>query len=313
MKTFQKLALVAAISAAPFAQAELVSISEEAMGDMTGQAGISIELDTAVTIASLAYGDTDGSTAGTSTQGDIVVSGIAFGGGTVGGASGVADDARFDNIKIDIDVDDQAGVVIHLAAVDIAGALTGTNTADFGLSIASVTSSAAAGAVTIASGINLAGTLGPVDVNINNTTGPGGDFISVKAFFEVTTGSLDVDVIGLGVTNLVIDQDSNPFASDATYGTAGLGLEAVGTGDDNWAMVALSVGTASTTLTDPLGATTTIDNALSVTIAALDLDISADLTMGDISGTALSLGSIAIQDLNMAPAGQPTVLTIYGH
>jgi len=311
MKTFQKLALVAAISAAPFAQAELVSISEEAMGDMTGQAGISIELDTAVTIASLAYGDTDGSTAGSSAQGDITVTGIAFGGGTVGGASGVADDARFDNIKIDIDVDDTAGVVIHLAAVDIQGALDGSNTADFGLSVASVTSSAAVGDVTIASGINLAGTLGPVDVNINNVGA--GDFISVKAFFEVTTGSLDVDVIGLGVTNLVIDQDSNPFASDATYGTTGLGLEAVGTGDDNWAMVALSVGTTSTTLTDPAGTDTVIDNALSVTIASLDLDISANLTMGDIAGTALNLGSIAIQDLNMAPGGVPTVLTIYGH
>jgi len=312
MKTFQKLALVAAISAAPFAQAELVSISEEAMGDMTGQAGISIELDTAVTIASLAYGDTDGSTAGSSAQGDITVTGIAFGGGTVGGASGVADDARFDNIKIDIDVDDTAGVVIHLAAVDIQGALDGSNTADFGLSVASVTSSAAVGDVTIASGINLAGTLGPVDVNINNTGT--GDFISVKAFFEVTTGSLDVDVIGLGVTNLVIDQDSNPFASDATYGsTGGLNLDLVGTGDDNWAMVALSVGTTSTTLTDPAGVDTVVDNALSVTIAALDLDISADLTMGDIAGTALNLGSIAIQDLNMAPGGVPTVLTIYGH
>ena len=308
MKGLKKIALVAAVAAAPFAQAELTSIDDSLLADMTGQAGISIELDTAVTIGSLVYTDTDGHTAGGNVAGSIAVNGIAFGGATVAGGVLATDDARFDNIKIDIDVDANAGIVMHLAAVDVTGALAGTNTADFGLHVDSVTSSAGAGALTLASNINIAGNLGPVDVNINNTTGPGGDLISVTAYFEVVDGGMDVDVMGLGISNLTIGQDSNPFAADTTYGTAGLGLEAVGTGDDNWAKVAMTIGTGSTTVTDP-SATTTYDNVLVVSISEMSMDITADLTMGDNAGTALELGSIAINDLDMSS----TALKIYGH
>lgn len=306
MKGLKKIALVAAVAAAPFAQAELTSIDDSMLADMTGQAGISIELDTAVTIGSLIYTDTDGHAAGGNVAGSIAVNGIAFGGATVAGGVLATDDARFDNIKIDIDVDANAGIVMHLAAVDVTGALTGTNTADFGLHVDSVTSSAAAGAITLASNIDIAGNLGPVDININNVGT--GDLINVTAYFEVVDGGMDVDVMGLGISNLTIGQDSNPFAADTTYGTAGLGLEAVGTGDDNWAKVAMTIGTGSTTVTDP-AATTTYDNVLEVTITEMSMDITADLTMGDNAGTALELGSIAINDLDMSS----TALKIYGH
>ncbi len=102
MKGLKKIALVAAIAAAPFAQAELTSIDDAVLSDMTGQAGLSIELSTAVTIASLTYTDTDGHTAGGNVAGSIGVNGIAFGGATVAGGALATDDALFDNIKIDI-------------------------------------------------------------------------------------------------------------------------------------------------------------------------------------------------------------------
>jgi len=308
MKGLKKLALASAVAAAPFAQAELVAMDDAVLADMTGQAGVSIELDTAVTVGSFTYTDTDGFASAGNNAGSVTMSGIAFGGATVAGGAAATDDARFDNVKIDIDVDGVGGILMHLGAVDTAGVLTGANTADFGLHIDSVTSSAAAGSVTLASNINIGGNLGPVDVNINDTTGTGA-VISVAAYFEVTTGDMDIDVIGLGVRNLRVFDDSNPFAADATYGTAGLGLEAVGTGDDNWAKVAMQISTGSTTVTDPLGAATTIDSVLQVTVAEMAMDITADLTMGNVGGTDLSLGSIAIQDLNMSG----TTVKIYGH
>jgi hypothetical protein len=304
MKGLKKLALASAVAAAPFAQAELVAMDDAVLADMTGQAGVSIELDTAVTISSFTYTDGDGFASASGNAGSVTMSGIAFGGAAVAGGTGAEDDARFDNVKIDIDVDATGGILMHLGAVDTAGVLDGSNTADFGLHIDSVTSSAAAGSVALASNINIGGNLGPVDVNINDTTGTGA-VISVSAYFEVTTGEMDIDVIGLGVRNLRVFDDSNPFAADATYGA----LEAIGTGDDNWAKVAMQISTGSTTVTDQLGAATTIDSVLQVTVAEMAMDITADLTMGNVAGNVLTLGSIAIQDLDMSG----TTVKIYGH
>ncbi len=211
MKAFKKLALVSAIAAAPFAQAELTSIDDAALGDMTGQAGITIELDTAISIANITYTDTDGTSG---TAGSLGINGVAFGGGTVGGSTSSVHDGRLDDFKIDIDVDGTDGVVIHLGGTDSASSLVGSNPVDFGLHVDTVTASGVTG--NIASDINIAGNLGPIDVTINNTTGA--DLIDVKAFFEVTSGSLDVDVIGLGISNLKVGQDSNPiYASGSAY------------------------------------------------------------------------------------------------
>jgi hypothetical protein len=216
MKTFKKLALVSAIAAAPFAQAEMVAIDDALMGEMTGQAGITIELSTEVKIGDVIYTDTDGLDNG---AGSLAISGIRLGGATAGTA--------LDNIKIDIDVDDTDGLVIHLGATNLSDVLTG-NTAitgstnafgevltedgkavDFGLDVNSVSLNNGANLV---SDVHIEGFLGPIDVKIANN----GD-IDVAAYFEVTNGSLDVDVLGLGITNLTVGQDSSPILTDAEY------------------------------------------------------------------------------------------------
>jgi hypothetical protein len=211
MKAFKKLALVTAIAAAPFAQAEMTAIDDSLLGEMTGQAGISIELDTAITIDTFTYTDTDG--AETGNAGNLVMSGIAFGGGTVGGSTALTHGDRLQDLVIEIDVDENEGVVIHLGGTDESASLGGLNPVDFGLHIDSVSASGVT--ANIASDINIAGNLGPIDVTINNQSG--GDLIGVKAYFEVTSGNLDVDVIGLGISNLKIGQDSMPLLSGGDY------------------------------------------------------------------------------------------------
>jgi len=208
MKAFQKLALVSAIAAAPFAQAEMVAIDDALMGEMTGQAGITIELDTAITIKDVAYTDTDG---GANGAGTLNITGIALGGGLIGGSTSSVHDARLNDFKIDIDVDSTDGLVIHLGGTDSKASLLGMNPVDFGLSVDSVSSSGMAG--NIASDIKIAGNLGPIDIKINNNNVNATDLIDVQAYFEVTSGSLNVDVIGLGITNLTIGQDSMPLLS----------------------------------------------------------------------------------------------------
>ena len=58
MKGLKKIALVSAIAAAPFAQAELVSMDEASMGNTTGQAGITIDVNSAnISIGEIQYQD----------------------------------------------------------------------------------------------------------------------------------------------------------------------------------------------------------------------------------------------------------------
>lgn len=59
MKGLKKLVLAAAV-VAPFAQAEMTSIDDAMMSEMTGQAGVTIDVNLAMTIGEIQYVDTDG-------------------------------------------------------------------------------------------------------------------------------------------------------------------------------------------------------------------------------------------------------------
>jgi hypothetical protein len=66
MKTFQKIILASAISAAPFASQAMEALDDSVLGNTTGQAGVTIEIDiadTGVTIGEIEYIDTDTGTA----------------------------------------------------------------------------------------------------------------------------------------------------------------------------------------------------------------------------------------------------------
>ncbi|MDL0429654.1 DUF6160 family protein [Marinobacter sp. TBZ242] len=98
MKGLKKVALVTAISAASFgAQAEMQALDDSTMSNMTGQAGVTIELDANVSIGEIQYKD----------QGSLFMSDIAIGGAGLNGhtyADGTAAGTALDNLKIDIDI-----------------------------------------------------------------------------------------------------------------------------------------------------------------------------------------------------------------
>jgi len=231
MKAFQKLALVSAIAAAPFAQAELTSIDDAELSGMTGQAGISIDLSAKVSIGSIEYTDTDALDNGTLGINNIVL------GGDSASATGMLDE-----IKIDIDVDATDGLIIHLGGTNLPGVISGDDKVDFGLSVGDVNIN---GGNNIASNISIEGNLGPIDVVIANDA-----TISVDAYFQVTNGSLDLDVLGVGVSSLTIGQDSNPFIGNQDGQLVGgpqgstVNLVALGqksTAEGNWAQNAADV------------------------------------------------------------------------
>lgn len=93
MKGLKKIALVTAIAAAPFAaQADLKAMDDSAMGDVTGQAGVTIDLAANVSIEEIAYED----------QGFLVINGLKLGGNSSEIANGAAD--ALDDIRLTVDV-----------------------------------------------------------------------------------------------------------------------------------------------------------------------------------------------------------------
>ena len=116
MKGLKKLALASAIAAvAAGAQAELKALDDSTMGELTGQAGLTIDLETKVSIGQFMYKD----------AGSLFINGI-----TIGGTSNTADDSTTGGLANNTDMLDNIRMNI-----DIAGsAATGENQLDRGLS-----------------------------------------------------------------------------------------------------------------------------------------------------------------------------------
>src|SRR5690554_2907882 len=141
MKGLKKIALVAAIAAAPMAShAGMKALDDTSMGNVTGQAGVTIELETYVEIGKFTYTD----------EGTFAVNDIKLGGANASGllddgsggfvaVPGMATQSRtLDDLKIDIDVAADGDAVIHV------GSITGAPI-DWGMQAGSMSLNAADG------------------------------------------------------------------------------------------------------------------------------------------------------------------------
>ncbi|MFV1872183.1 MAG: DUF6160 family protein [Oleiphilus sp.] len=105
MKGLKKIALASAIAAvAAGAQAELKALDDSTMGELTGQAGLTIDVETKWSIGEFAYVD----------AGAVVLKGISMGGNSNEGTN-----SMLDNIRI---------------TLDVAGATAADNTLAYGFS-----------------------------------------------------------------------------------------------------------------------------------------------------------------------------------
>ena len=96
MKGLKKLALATAVAAAPFAQAELTSIDDALLSEMTGQAGITIDVDLAMTIDAIKYVDRDGNAdAGL----ELAAGGVGTGTHDLDGTLNPTGDYEFNNVQ----------------------------------------------------------------------------------------------------------------------------------------------------------------------------------------------------------------------
>lgn len=313
MKMLARMAILPLAISAVSAQA-LEELSESELSTMTGQAGVTIELDTAITLDSLTYTDTD-------TGGQVVIGGVVLGGGAVAGGAG---DARLDNLKIKIDVNSEGDLIIAHEAIDYVGMLDGSNSTDFGLHAGYLGLSGTNGTSVLASDINISGVIGPGETVVFNDGSNG--LVAGQGYAEVTDGSLRIDAMGMGISNLRIFQDDNPFASatytdkdgndvakwtdyntdvmvdtngDGTFDTSAAQY-ATDNGNNQWVFGAGTLGT--TTSSDG-----SVTNALFLRSDSAVIDMSMNVGIGDSSLS--NIGYIEMQNINTTG----TELVIYGH
>ena len=124
MKSLKRNLLALAIIGAPFAaQAELKPIDDAQMGSITGQAGVTIELETKVNIGEFRYTD----------EGSLAIKDISIGGAGAGYEDEMFKDIEIgrslafkdytdliDNIKIEIDVAADGDAIINVLPITAA-------------------------------------------------------------------------------------------------------------------------------------------------------------------------------------------------
>jgi len=183
MKGLKKIALVTAIAAAPFAaHADLKAMDDSAMGNITGQAGVTIELETQVSIGTFTYTD----------EGSFNVNNIQIGGSGVAGGTGTN---LLDDLAIDIDVEADGDAFIHVRS--LSGAPI-----DWGMTAGSMELVAADGSqsTTLVSNLSGYGNLGQLDIRVDTAT----DQLQLDVAFNVVDMDFDVEFLGVGIRDMAI-------------------------------------------------------------------------------------------------------------
>ncbi len=306
MKGLKKLALATAVAAAPFAaHAELQAMDDSMMGDVTGQAGVTIELETQVSIGQFTYTD----------EGTFSVKDINLGGAGVS-ASESADTAGYgsllDQLKIEIDIAEDGDAIIHVASLEESNGQPVP--IDWGFTAGSMELDGNGGENTVlVSNMDAWGLLGALDIvvdtdDVDGQAGTG--TLNIDAAFTVNEMSFDVEFLGIGVRGMTINSSE---AGGETLGAAGLAEvlaedpanttaeedRMIGLAQAGFAIVSFDVYKG-----DGLGASTATD------VLRVDVDdVLMDINIAETEIGGANIGTIGIDNLHISN----TKLAVYGH
>lgn len=335
MKGLKKLTLATAIAAVPFAaNADLKAMDDSAMGNVTGQSGVTIELAAQVDVKEVAYQD----------DGFLAISGLSIGGDALDANNDAT--TALDDIKLYIDVagtngvgDTGAGAVGNAYIEGAAAAKTNvnwTNTQDIDDTTLGTAASYESSMPAVQDG--------DLVIGIRSVSGMPVDFgvgiDSVKLAKSTESGNLgnlgagtgttlvsDLQLTGqLGPIDIIIQEDTEVMNVNAYFNVAGtLNANFVGTyldfelhnrrGDDTNNLTiatgdpATDVDTSYAHAQVDLGKTT---NAAGADALAFNVNnFSGDLDLTNIrmgSSGAASIGSLYMTDLKVNAQ-----MTVYGH
>ncbi|MDP4548505.1 DUF6160 family protein [Marinobacter sp. MDS2] len=281
MKSLKKTALVLAVAGLPLAaQADLKPLEDAHMSNVTGQAGVTIELETKLSIDEFIYTD----------EGSFSIKDIKIGGANrtdlfeeitnfrdvlFGGANDL-----IDNIKIDIDVAADGDAIINIWPITAAPI-------DFGVSTGNWSLQGATDSTLLASNFSMVGAFTKVGLHIDTAT----DTLNLKTQVGISDLDVDVDFLALGIRDLKMT-----------------GADYMGTKLD---------GSAANPSVLTLGANIDMDIYKSTRLAdptqdalAIDLNtFAADMSIGDVLVGGTSIGSVMLDNLVV----ENTTMRIYGH
>jgi len=284
MKGLKKLALATAVAAAPFAAQAggMQPMNDSQMGDVTGQAGVTIELETTVDIAQMEYTQ--------DTNGSFLMNNISIG--------GFGDDT-FD-VGIDIDLLDSGDALISLGPL-------APSPVELGIGVGEFQISGDDGTATLMSNFNADIYFSQLDITavvesqIERTSGDtqegvGGLVIDVA--FVVDDLSIDVDFAGMSIS----DFRMAGIGSMDTLRSGGDG-QALATSTDaefNPAVVTMNIGVGQASRPAALGgAGYGVANDAANVLRIDGINFGADMWIGDISIGGGSIGSVALHGMEV--------------
>jgi hypothetical protein len=288
MKGLKKIALATAVAAAPFAaNADLKALDDSAMGNVTGQAGVTIELETKVSIGQFKYTD----------EGSFAVNDIVLGGSGVAGGPGTD---VLDQLKIDIDVLDDGDAKIHVGTLD-------GNPIDWGMTVGSMellAGNSGTDSTTLISNLSGWGNLAQLDIAVDTAT----DELNLKAAFDVQDMDFDVEFLGIGIRDLTISGAGANFDYDGDGSVMGADADGEFGLDPASQEAQVLAGFANVDLDvykgAGLGASTASD------VLRIDVNnVYMDVAIGETIIGGKNIGTIAIDNL----AVTNTKLAVYGH
>ncbi|AOY87562.1 hypothetical protein BKP64_04900 [Marinobacter salinus] len=322
MKGLKKIALATAVAAAPFAaHADLQAMNDSAMGEVTGQAGVTIELQTRVSIGQFKYTDTDGGAAGEIGGGSFAVNDIELGGaGLITGANPIFDtdgdsvpdlaaSQLLDDLSIDIDLatDGDAVISVHtMSGLPI----------DWGFTASSMNLEGTGGeSTTLVSGLSAWGFLGKLDITVDtedaatNLGGTGDGSLNIDAMFTVQDMDFDVPFLAVGVQDMSITGAGSNFDhnGDGVVDASDSDPDGDGT-PGNSTLDRLTVGFAHVDMDIYKGNSFATGGPADVLRIDVN-DIAMDVNVGSVLIGGTSVGSVALDNLQITD----TRLAIYGH
>lgn len=275
MKSLKISTLVLATSMAPLvAQAELQALNDQSMGQVTGQSGITIELEAQVQLGEFRYED----------EGSLAISDIFIGGADrddmfpeLGFPIPNQASTAIDNIKIDIDIMADGDAVFNVLPLYGSPVDFAIRTGKWEL----IAQNGPRDGTVLMDNVNVEGVFGSMRIVIDNQT----EKMNVNTRFAVDKLEADVPFLAMGIRDMQI--------TGADYGTAPGESENV---VRLFALADFDIYKAP--------------NAAGVDSLALDINsFDADMHIGALELGGTSIGAVHLDDLSV----QNTSMRIYGH
>lgn len=273
MKSLKKTALVLTVASVPLAgHAELKPLNDDHMGNITGQAGVTIELETKINIGEFIYTD----------EGSLSIKDIFIGGANRTDMFAEFDDPNIrqllfgessdliDNIKIEIDVLDDGDAQINVFPL-VAAPI------DFAVRTGEWTLQGDTDSTLIADNLSVEGIVTELKFYIDTET----DVLNLQTLFAVDKLDVDVPFLAMGIRDMRV--------TGANYDPSNPLITRLG------AKVDMDVYN---------GVNSAGNSALAIDLQTFEADVSiGQVLVGGTSIGSFSMDNLAIQDTRMRVFG----------